>query len=248
MSTWFLRVPRWIRITGVFVLAGAVTAVTASLVVGKATRTYESPGANILISDDGRTLTSSRGGSCGAVTPEVVETGTTVVLKLRTYPHIMTAPGSCALVSYSVTLHAPLGKRTLVDGVTNKVLYGFGAQHILRPGWLPAGFVHRYDTATIADETVAGSQGGCVQLYTRGDGYDDELFISQDSGASWQAPDGAPPGQPITVRGHQGTAIPVEIEWTENGQLVTIRSMAYAYVTPHTETLIAIAEALLPAA
>lgn len=244
MTATFRRVPRWAWITALFVVGGVVAAVAAAALVDKGTATYASPGDNVLISADGRTLSSSRGGGCGPLVPEAQETATTVSLRLRTYPSAMTAPGSCAMTSYSVTLHAPLGTRTLIDGVTHRVLYRFDAREILRPAWLPEGYVHRYDTATLAEETVAGSRGGCVQLYTRGDGYDEEIYISQDTGATWHAPDDAPTAEPVTVRGHQGLAIPGEIAWNEGGELVTIRSLTYAYATPDTATLVAIADSM----
>ena len=46
------------------------------------------------------------------------------------------------------------------------------------------------------------------------------------------------------MHGHAGTAIPGEIEWTESGQLFTIRSVTYAYATLSQQDLIAIGDSL----
>jgi hypothetical protein len=46
------------------------------------------------------------------------------------------------------------------------------------------------------------------------------------------------------VHGHPGTAIRGEIEWTESGQLFTIRSATYAYAALSQQDLIAIGDSL----
>jgi len=82
-----------------------------------------------------------------------------------------------------------------------------------------------------------------VQLYTQGDSYDEAIWITQDIGGQWEAPDGVS-STPIEVHGQPGTAVPGEIEWTESGQLFTIRSMTYAYATLSQQDLIAIGDSL----
>jgi hypothetical protein len=109
--------------------------------------------------------------------------------------------------------------------------------------YLPAGFIHRYDTASFADETVEHATAGCVQLYTQNDSYDEAIWIAQDIGGVWQPPDGVE-STPIVVHGHSGTAIPGEIEWTKQGQLFTIRSVTYPYATLSTAELVAIGDGL----
>jgi hypothetical protein len=155
----------------------------------------------------------------------------------------MIAPGECAMQSFTATLKAPVGSRTLIDGVTHAKLSSFDGVGILRPSYLPEGFIHRYDTASFPDETVANSSAGCVQLYTQGDSYDEAIWITQDIGGVWQAPDGVA-SNPIVVHGHAGSAIPGEIEWTESGQLFTVRSKTYAYATLSQQDLVAIGDSL----
>jgi hypothetical protein len=141
-------------------------------------------------------------------------------------------------------LSAPLGSRRLVDGMTGAQLPSFNGAGILRPAYLPAGFVHRYDTATLTnDDTVQGSPAGCVQIYTQGDSYDESIWITQNIHGTWQVPDGVDT-TPIVVRGHAGSALAGMIEWTEGDQLFTVRSMTYAYATLGTAELIRIGNSL----
>ena len=143
----------------------------------------------------------------------------------------------------SARLRKPLGSRRLVDGVLHKAVPAFDGRTIRRPTSLPAGFVHRYDTATFEEDEVIGRTAGCMQFYTKEDSYEEGIWITQDRDAHWKAPEGVTE-QPITVRGHPGTAIPGEIQWTEDGQLFTVQSRAYAYAVLSTEQLLAIAESL----
>jgi hypothetical protein len=237
------RVPRWVIIGVGCVVAGiilgfAVARWTSSSVVGH----YESPGS-ILVSADQRTLTASAGGSCLTGSLDVQETPDAVVARLHTWPSFMIAPGVCAMEIFSARLHAPLGARQLIDGVTGTRLPSFHGQGILRPTFLPSGFVHRYDAAFLNSDTVAGASAGCTQVYTQADSYDESIWISQIAGGHWRTPEGIT-AKPIVVRGQSGLAINGEIEWTQDGQLFTIQSMTYAYATLGTPELNAIADSL----
>jgi hypothetical protein len=202
---------------------------------------YVSPGG-LLISADQRTIASTVT-RCASGSLEASETPQTITVRLHLLPEMMMAPGVCAAQSFSTTLKAPVGSRTLIDGITHAKLPSFDGGRILRPSYLPAGFIHRYDTASFPEETVANSSAGCVQIFTQGDSYDESIWITQDVGGVWQAPYGVS-STPIVVHGHAGTAIPGEIEWTESGQLFTIRSITYAYATLSQQELIAIGDSL----
>jgi hypothetical protein len=202
---------------------------------------YVSPG-QLLISADQRTLASTVQAQCTSGHLEADETAQTITVRLYLGQTEM-IHGVCAIESFTVTLKAPVGSRTLIDGVTHAKLPSFDGGAILRPTYLPADFIHRYDTASFPEETVANSLAGCVQVYTQGDSYDEAIWITQDIGGVWQAPDGVT-STPIVVHGHAGTAIPGEIEWTESGQLFTIRSATYAYATLSQQDLTAIGDSL----
>jgi hypothetical protein len=240
---WVRRIPRWVvvgvgcTLTGSLIgFAGARWA--SSHAIGR----YVSPGS-ILVSADQRTLTATAGGRCETGTLDAQESSSTVVVRLHLWPSIMFAPGACGMEIFSARLHAPLGSRVLVDGVTGATLPSFEGRSILRPGFLPAGFVHRYDAAFIGNDTVAGAKAGCTQVFTQGASYDESIWISQVVGARWRTPAGVTP-TPILVRGRPGLALPGEIEWTQHGQLLTIQSVTYAYATLPTPVLVAIANSL----
>jgi len=226
----------------------ALIALTAGIAVGTAgadvasstiAGSDNSPGP-ILISADQRTLAGTVGGSCSSGYLKVAETTRTVTVVLHRSPNFMIAPGACAIETFVARLKAPLGTRRLVDGVTHAALPSFDGSGILRPAYLPTGFIHRYDTATFPDEDITGVAAGCVQVYSQDSGYDESIWITQRDAAAWSAPDGVTV-QPVTVRGQSGLAIPGEIEWTEHGQLITIESRTYAYATLTTADLIRIA-------
>jgi hypothetical protein len=201
-----------------------------------------SPGP-ILVSADGRTLAGSVGGDCTSGYLDVQETSREVIVELHRSPVFMMAPGSCGIESFVAHLAAPLGHRRLVDGITGATLPAFDGAGILRPAYLPDGFVHRYDTAILTDEDVSGGGPGCVQIYTEGDGYDETIWITQQVGAAWTPPDGISV-QHVTVRGHPGLAVAGELTWTEDGQLFTIQSHAYPYATLGVDELVRIADSL----
>jgi hypothetical protein len=229
-----------LRTVAVFVAVGTAVALVLSsgTVLGLVT---DRPLLSVLVSGDGRTIAGTLPG-CTAGWLEVEETDTHVAVWLHTHNGAM-LPGSCGIESFTGTLHRPLGNRILVDGVTHQALATFNGTGILRPARLPADYVHRYDTASFPDETTVGGTAGCVQTYSKDDGFDELIWISQVPGARWKAPDGVTE-QPITVRGHPGTAIPGEIEWTERGQLFTVQSRAYAYEVLTTAQLLDIADSL----
>lgn len=234
------RIPTGLRIGVVCTLLGIAAGVGGAhlLAIGKNYR----PVGRLLVSADGRTLAGTVGG-CGGGALEVTETSKTITVRLRVFPNFMIAPGECAIETFTAHLRSPWGHRRIIDGVTGHSLPAFDGEAILRPAVLPSGFVHRYDTASLSDETVIGGGAGCVQIYTQADAYDDSLWIEQDVGAQWVPPDGVSQ-QAITVRGHPGTAIAGEIEWSESGQLFTITSKAYAYAILTTAELISIANSL----
>jgi hypothetical protein len=225
----------------VFLAVAVVAGIVGSRLATGTVIDYRSPG-RLLISADGKTLAASSSSDCGTAVLEARETSSTVTVRLRRYP-TLTLPGICAVRSFEAHLTSPLGGRRLVDGVSHQTLAGFDGRGMLRPTSLPDGYVHRYDTASQPDENVKPSSVGSVQIYSADDSYDESLWIEQDIGGQWLAPPGVT-GQPITVRGHPGMAIPGEIEWTEDGQLFTIRSMAYAYATLTGTQLVAVAESL----
>jgi len=224
-----------------FIVVGIAVALVLSYGTVHGLSTDE-PVRQVLVSADGRTLAGTLTG-CHSGYLEVEETDRWVVVWLHSRPSLMIAPGVCAMQSFTAQLRRPLGPRVIVDGVTHQAVVAFDGGGILRPATLPAGFVHRYDTASFPVETVTDATAGCVQLYTTEEGYDESIWITQSPGARWQPPDGVTE-RPVTVRGHPGTAVPGEIEWTENGQLVTIESRTYAYAVLSTQQLVAIGDSL----
>ena len=198
------------------------------------------PVYHVLVSADGMTLATTDA-SCGGGPVWVSETATTVTLRRPdSRAHVQ---GVCAVESYTVRLKAPLGNRTLIDAATGRTVPIFDGARILRPAHLPAGFSHVYDTANFdeADEQPAGP--GCVQVYVKDGEYDDTLLIAQTVGGAPDVPDGVRPTR-VTVHGHPGTAFPGEVEWTEDGQLITITSMTYAYAVLPTSELVAVGDSL----
>jgi hypothetical protein len=240
---WLGRIPAGLRIavicTAVGIALGTVGAhLTTTKVIG-----HDQSAGPILVSADQRTLASTVHSGCSEGTLDVDEGTSTVTVRLHLWPSVMIAPGTCAMQTFTATLKSPLGSRRLVDGVTHAELPSFDGAGILRPTYLPAGFIHRYDTASFPSETVGHATAGCVQLYTQNDSYDEAIWITQDIGGVWQPPDGVG-STPIVVRGHRGTAVPGEIEWAEDGQLFTIRSVTYAYATLSPQELVAIGDSL----
>lgn len=206
----------------------------------------ESPGF-ILVSPDQRTLASAiaQHGNCDDGSLKVTETSRTVTVVWHRVPAGLQLFGDCTGISASVAhLRAPLGSRRLVDGITHASLPSFDGTTMLHPTLLPDGFAHRYDAATLRDDNdVTGGTAGCVQVYTHADSWEEALWITQQPGAVWTPPADVTP-QPVTVRGSPGQAIPGEIEWTENGQLITVRSHSYAYALLDTAELVRIADSL----
>jgi hypothetical protein len=236
------RVPIWpFLVIGTLVVGIAIGVVGGKFASHRIVGSDVSPGP-LLVSPDGRTLTGSVG-TCASGTLDVTETARTVTVVLHRDPSFMIAPGSCAIESFSAHLRAPLGQRRLVDGITHASLPSFNGSSILHPTELPDGYVHRYDTATLPDENVSGVTGGCIQVYTESDSWDEAIWISQQLGVTWTPPDGVATS-PIVVRGHPGLAVPGEIEWTENGELITVQSHTYPYATPPTAELVRIADSL----
>jgi len=195
----------------------------------------------VQISADQRTLTS-RATRCGNGTFTAEETASTVTVRLNLWPDYFPF-GDCGWQSFTATLKAPLGSRRLVDAVTHAELASFDGGGILRPAYLPPEFLHRYDTASFPSQTVDHGSPRCLQLYTKNDSFEEALQITQYIGGVWQPPDGVT-STPIVVRGHPGTAIPGEIEWTEQGQLFTIRSVTYPYAVLSQQDLVAIGDGL----
>ncbi|HKD98386.1 MAG TPA: hypothetical protein VKB69_12465 [Micromonosporaceae bacterium] len=225
-------------------VVGVLVGVVGAQVLGPrrhAGDTDVSPGT-ILVSADQMTLAGSIDTGCGTGYLGVVEDSGTVTVVLHPGTGLP-LPDNCAPQLYTAHLRAPLGSRRLVDGVTRDTLPSFGGSQIPRPAYLPAGFVHRYDSVTLEIETTATTGPGCVQVYTQADSWDEAIWISQQVGASWTAPAGVT-ATPVTVRGHPGEAIPGEIEWTENGELIRIRSHSFTYATVGTAELVRIAESL----
>lgn len=244
-----MSVSRRLRLPAGFLLTVAALAAGVALGVGGASlasRTVAgadlSPGP-ILIGADGRTLAGTVGGSCASGYLKTSETAHTVTVVLHRSPTFMIAPGSCGIESFVARLSAPLGSRRLIDGVTGQSVPSFNGATILHPGYLPDGYVHRYDTATLPDEQVSSLTAGCVAVYTQPDSYDEAIWITQQLGVEWTPPDGVAT-RPVTVHGHPGLAIPGEVEWTENGELITVQAHTYAYATPDTAQLLRIADSL----
>jgi hypothetical protein len=237
----FSQVPGWVIFGVGCVIAGVVIGYVVARLTSSFMGDYKSPGS-LLISADQRTLTASAG-MCLSGSLEARESPDAVTVRLHLVPQAMLAPGSCGIEVFSARLQAPLGSRQLVDGVTGARLAAFPGQGILRPAFLPSGFVHRYDAAFLGSDTVAGAAAGCTLVYTQTDSYDEAIWISQIAGGHWRTPSGVT-ATPIVVRGLPGLAINGEIEWTQHGQLFTVQSMTYAYATLSTPQLVAIADSL----
>ena len=239
------RIPVWAQVTAAALACFAVGILLGTMTLPKGSNLfgdYESPG-RILVSADQRTLAGTVTNGCAAAVLEVQETAVAVTVRLHVWQANGPIRGVCAIETFDATLQAPLGSRELIDGVTHTRISSFDGAGIRRPTYLPVGFVHRYDTASFDTDTVTHASAGCVQVYTQGDSYDEAIWISQDIGGVWVAPD-AITSTPITVHHNPGMAVPGEIEWTEHGQLFTIRSVTYAYATLSTQELVAIGDSL----
>ena len=237
---WWRRLPAWLRIAALFTaisivlgVAGAQATMT-KLVVG------DQPAGQVMISADQRTLVIEAT-RCGNGTLTVLETASTVTVRLHLGPDLEL--GDCPWQTFTATLTAPIGSRRLVDAVTHAELPSVDGGAILRPTYLPPGFIHGYDAALFPRQTVGPASARYLQLYAQNRSYEEALWITQYPGGVWQPPDGVT-STPIVVRGHPGTAVPGEIDWTERGQLFTIRSMTYAYAVLSQQELVAIGDSL----
>jgi hypothetical protein len=200
----------------------------------------------VLVSADGRTLTLGESSvPCfGTVAPVAFHDATRVVLLLRwttTSDLDATCPGPIALAStLDVRLDAPLGTRTLVDGVTGHVLPRIDARTILHPRW-PAGYSF-FGAAPLVPVNGPGPvPHGFVQYFLSPSG--GMVSLTQVLGPYVFDPLAT---QPIQIRGRPGwTDSRSEVIWSEDGQtveLAVVQRGVHGEQTPTVTELTAIAD------
>lgn len=175
-----------------------------------------------IVSADGRTLiVGPYGRACGGtVTAIARESRVQVSLFLRYVwggPACRPGEGALALVpAQRIRLHAPLGRRKLVDGETATATPWLSARLILRPRLIPAGFRSVGLLPWISSSLYTGGArpAACIQIYQLRNS-PEEFEIIQSAvglrprhGGEWK---------PVWVRGHPGRAAAGMVTWREHG-------------------------------
>jgi hypothetical protein len=161
------------------------------------------------------------------------------------HPRIPSCSGMPGFAVYRARLAAPVGRRQLIDGVTGKRIPFFYGNRILRPSYVPPGYVFRYDAPAAYElpgfEYLAafGGSASCSRLYTTGDP-NDLLVITQAVGRNLPWPLTLKP-RPVRVHGHGGLVAPGRISWTEDGQTVVVATNNTTLPQP---ALLAVADSL----
>jgi hypothetical protein len=151
-----------------------------------------------------------------------------------------------------VTLRAPLGSRSIVDGLTGRRIPAFEESRALRPAATPDGWTNESQSPYGTEVTTVSEFGG-PDAATLGEVFFDgswadrgpqQLWIVQTTG-TWHPP-ATVVTTPVTVRGHPGRAAPGIIVWPENGLTMAVRWDTDPYRIPRTDQLVAIAATLVP--
>lgn len=193
-----------------------LVAAVAGWVLWDRSHTYDTsvPG-DVLISSDGRTLTTPAIWTGCEDRPRLVahESTHTVSLALERKRH-SSVPKNAACIGggggderlLTATLSQPLGARTLSDAVSHDIITPFKASRLDRPRYLPKGYALSDRPLGPGDVTKPPYQRTRVPAWTvtylrnPGQGGDTgSLSISQTTG---QLPDG--PGTPVSVHRHPG--------------------------------------------
>jgi hypothetical protein len=136
-------VPRPRRRIALALLAALIGAAATGYLVAHHRRSYDVSPETALLSADGMVLT------VGDFSYSCIDSATVVVRESRRQVSVLErthyTPGiECPAVLapnlLTVRLHAPLGRRSLIDGTTGRPLPFFDQRRELRPGYLPAGF------------------------------------------------------------------------------------------------------------
>ena len=218
------RHPWRIALVIVAVLLGIPVAIVgiAWLTYNSSVTTDLSVSGGALVSADGRTVSVTAGALCDdTVTLTADEQPASVVITLHdTHPRIARCSGMPGFAVYHVPLVQPLGRRRLLDGLTGDRIPFFDVADVVRPTYVPPGYVFRYDAPEAVELFSYGypplpKAAVCSQLYERGD---DVLIITQ--GGTLLPPRAKP--RHITVSGHPALEFTGAITWTAHGQRFTV--------------------------
>jgi hypothetical protein len=207
----------------------AVLLATPVAIVGVAWLAYNSEvttdvsvGGGALVSADGRTISVTAGALCDdTVNLTADEQPASVVITLHdTHPRVSRCSGMPGFAVYHVRLSLPLGRRRLLDGVTGDRIAFFDVADVVRPAYIPPGYVFRYDAPEATELLSYGYPPllrvpVCSQIY--GDGF--ELLVITQGGTL--LPPRTKPKR-ITVNGHRALEFPGAITWTAHGQRLTV--------------------------
>lgn len=224
---------------------------------GRISDTYSNDVGGVLVSADGRTVSATapgqQMGDCQDNTSNdlvVSETARTVEIRVHTRREqvgfAVCAPGSAAgPVVLSVTLSSPLWGRTLVDGDGRPLAY-FDGRTMLTPHPIPSGY-HLFEVypGTRFVASLNGPAPAVVQDYNSGSAV---LFIAQQVGTRWRAPDNVPV-KDIVVHAHPAQLYTdrasVGVEWAQGGQIVQVVASDSQVPAPaQIDAVVAIAQSL----
>jgi hypothetical protein len=192
-----------------------------------------------LLSADGRTLTVGDFSHSCVDRATVVVTESESLRKVSLLEQTHHTPEECPAILapdlLRVRLHAPLGRRTLIDGTTGRPLVWFDQRHELKPGYLPAGF---RPTARAWPFWIpyAGVSAWpvCTQLFSLSDpvsGAQADLMLTQVEGASAAFLTGRASDfrwQKTAVSGHGAWIAQVGearyLAWSDGGHAIQLRA------------------------
>lgn len=218
----------------------------------------DEPVAEVLVSADGRTLSASVTGFClPSAGLSAQETRDAVTVRLAGLPRgdgagaaggsgieSSTCTSGMGARTYTVALPEPLGARRVVDASDGLGVPVFDERSVLRPGALPAGYVHVYDAALYGDgDGRYGSNwdASCTQVFADAQG--DLLWITQSHGKHW--PDGWGPSLPLAPVRHSVARYRTGmLAWQEDGESFVLSSTPVLSAPLSTTQLVAIAEGL----
>jgi hypothetical protein len=208
-----------------------------------------------LLAVDGVTLTVRHDAECAEHEVSAEESRDRVVLHAVDTPlPLIDCPSSEPYASMGVILARPLGSRSIVDGVSDRVLAVFDEHRAYRFANPPPGSSEPPGKTTIVPDftglTIATIYPGPViatDRQVRDPGpvrYAQLLWVVQTTGA-WTPP-ATLARTPVTVRGHPGEAAPGIVVWAERGYVLAIRYDTAPWLVPSTDQLLALAATLIP--
>jgi hypothetical protein len=227
--------PRW---TALAVLAVLIGAAAAGYLVTHHHHSYDVSPGTALLSGDGMVLTvGDFSYSCvDRATVVVRETRREVsVLEQTHYTPDIECPAVLAPDLLTVRLHAPLGRRSLIDATTGRLLPWFDQRHELKPGYLPAGY-----RALAQSWPFWFPYGGvsrwpvCTQVFSSSDrasGALADLVLTQVAGAPATFLTGKAHDlnwRPTMVGGHRAWIAHLAgssyLAWSDGGQAIGLRA------------------------